>query len=186
MGVKHVNLGWDSVSKATSHTELSSTSDLKWGKPSTAAKSLLQAAVRCSLKYHTMTYCPKHPLTREGAYMARPKGNVIVAGGVGTLDTPAYSFIDDAILADEKLEDSQEMEKGREERHSEAVPFTQSFLSTHQTLISLSSSKHCVTKSPCQCHAGQPALMGKRTWTAALTCSFYCSPTIADLSLPMI
>lgn len=41
--------------------------------------------------------------TREGAHKGEAQGNVIVAGGVGTLDTPAYSFIDDAILADEEV-----------------------------------------------------------------------------------
>ena len=167
MGVKYVNLGWNSVSKATSHTELSSASDLKWGKPSTAAaaaaKSLQQMLSDAFPQIpHNDHYCPKHPLTREGAHKGEAQGNVIVAGGVGALDTPAYSFIDDAILAHKEARGQPgEMEKGVKERHSEAVPFTQSFLSTHQTLISLSSPKHCVTKSPCQCHAGQPALMGK-------------------------
>ena len=50
LGVKDVNLGWNSVSEATSHTEFSSTSDLKLGKSSTvaaAAKSLQSYPTLC-------------------------------------------------------------------------------------------------------------------------------------------
>ena len=96
---------------------------------------------------HNDHYCHKHPLTREGAHKGEAQGNVIVARGVGTLDTPAYSFIDDAILAHKEARGQPgEMEKGMKERHSETVPFIHSFLSTHQTLISLSSFKHCNKK----------------------------------------
>ena len=51
LGVKDVNLGWNSVSEATCHTELSSTLNLKLGKSNTAdaaaAKSLQSRPTLC-------------------------------------------------------------------------------------------------------------------------------------------
>ena len=52
MGVKDVNLGWNSVSEATSHTELSSTSDLRQASPAllaaaATAKSLQSCPTLC-------------------------------------------------------------------------------------------------------------------------------------------